>query len=777
MSFLHAGLLGLGALFTVPLIIHLLNRRRYKRVQWAAMDFLLKAYKQNRRRLRLESLLLLLLRCAIPVLLAFAVARPRLHSDLVPAASQGPHHVFVVDRSYSMGYRSAGGSRPFDRMKRLVTTLLDRIALRQDEKVSLVYLGVDVSTPVRGDLDVSRARRALARLDAPTDGRADLRAGIEAARELVRQETEPARIYVLSDFQEITLQSDAMRRQTASGGPEEAPVDPAGRKADPLQELRDLLQDLIDDQSAEVVLFPLAPRGATSNTQVVALHLDPENAVASVRSRVRVDLMRRAPGPRDTLVKLRLDGGNEQTRRVRLRPDEPAEAVFSIRFLQEGMHAITVEIDEDGLPVDDQRRLVTRVRDQIHVLLVEGRDTSQNDEILTNSYLYRYLLDPTQGEGEDELRTFRTRVVDEDRFQSDPSFFQNQDVIALFDVRAPRPDVAARLVRFVEQGGGLLIVPGPNSLPNQYNVQLFGVGGEGGPLPLRLLEVAGYKGQLGTGKGVQLPARYATPAVVAEKHPVLQDFRSRELRDFLELMPVYRWWGTSQIDAPEATTVVLGLAGAAEQDRPALIASRRFGQGESMLLTSNVSLRPDRWNRLETFDQVSFPLVHSIFHHLAREPKESLNRLVGEPLTTWVADRPSALYMNRPGDRGRVPLPLPRADVRSDRRSGWGTPPFEDTRHAGIYRLGIEFAEKTKSATEILFAVNPDPEEGVLRYVSADTLARELPGVQIREDLAVEVGTTIEAGSSELGRWFLLLALLAALAECVLASFVGGRRR
>ena len=49
-------------LFAVPLIIHLLNRQRYKRRRWAAMEYLLIAFKKQRRRLRVETLLLLLLR-------------------------------------------------------------------------------------------------------------------------------------------------------------------------------------------------------------------------------------------------------------------------------------------------------------------------------------------------------------------------------------------------------------------------------------------------------------------------------------------------------------------------------------------------------------------------------------------------------------------------------------------------------------------------------------------------------------------------------------------
>ena len=64
-----------GALVSSPIIIHLINRMRFKRVRWAAMEFLLKSQKRNRRRLIIEQLILLLLRCLLVLLAGFLVAR------------------------------------------------------------------------------------------------------------------------------------------------------------------------------------------------------------------------------------------------------------------------------------------------------------------------------------------------------------------------------------------------------------------------------------------------------------------------------------------------------------------------------------------------------------------------------------------------------------------------------------------------------------------------------------------------------------------------------
>src|SRR6266498_5680009 len=64
-----------GALVSSPIIIHLVNRMRFKRMRWAAMEFLLKAQKRSRRRLIIEQLILLLLRCLLVALAALLVAR------------------------------------------------------------------------------------------------------------------------------------------------------------------------------------------------------------------------------------------------------------------------------------------------------------------------------------------------------------------------------------------------------------------------------------------------------------------------------------------------------------------------------------------------------------------------------------------------------------------------------------------------------------------------------------------------------------------------------
>src|ERR1051325_8077272 len=109
--FLNNALLwGLG-LASIPLIIHLLFRRKFRRIDWAPMRYLKLTIQRNRRRIQIEQWLLLLLRIALPVLLFLFLARPVVHPTGLErwlGAGGRPTQVILVDDSLSMGYASGG---------------------------------------------------------------------------------------------------------------------------------------------------------------------------------------------------------------------------------------------------------------------------------------------------------------------------------------------------------------------------------------------------------------------------------------------------------------------------------------------------------------------------------------------------------------------------------------------------------------------------------------------------------------------------------------------
>src|SRR5436305_4702741 len=100
-QFLNPAYLAAGAaLISLPIIIHLINRMRFRRIRWAAMEFLLKSQKRNRRRLIIEQLILLALRCLLVLLVGFLVSC-FIGFSLAFMRKQSTLHVVVLDNTLS----------------------------------------------------------------------------------------------------------------------------------------------------------------------------------------------------------------------------------------------------------------------------------------------------------------------------------------------------------------------------------------------------------------------------------------------------------------------------------------------------------------------------------------------------------------------------------------------------------------------------------------------------------------------------------------------------
>src|SRR5437762_2856822 len=129
-----------GVLVSSPIIIHLINRMRFKRLRWAAMEFLLKSQKRNRRRLIIEQLLLLLLRCLLIPLAALLLAR-FIGFTFGGFEQTGNVHVVVLDDSLILQDTVHGG----DDAKEVGKLMLE---IGKHKNVKFVYL-VDCAHPRR----------------------------------------------------------------------------------------------------------------------------------------------------------------------------------------------------------------------------------------------------------------------------------------------------------------------------------------------------------------------------------------------------------------------------------------------------------------------------------------------------------------------------------------------------------------------------------------------------------------------------------------------------
>ncbi|MEM8910181.1 MAG: BatA domain-containing protein [Planctomycetota bacterium] len=192
MSLLNAAMAAAGLTFVVPLAIHLLFRSRFRSMPWGAMFLLRDVVRANRRRMQWHQWILLMLRCAIPILLAFAMARPLLSSIRSAAGDAPVSLVLAMDDSRSM---SALQRRT--RMLSATTALLE--SLSPNDEVLLVRASAPHSPASSLSPSMAKQRLAAMSLDSGPTG---LRSLMTRAVDACSNANFPHRkIVMVSDFQ------------------------------------------------------------------------------------------------------------------------------------------------------------------------------------------------------------------------------------------------------------------------------------------------------------------------------------------------------------------------------------------------------------------------------------------------------------------------------------------------------------------------------------------------------------------------------------------------
>jgi len=196
MAYLQPWMLWVLPAVLLPIVIHLLNRLRYKTVHWAAMLFLLKANRDATRRAKLRQYILLALRCLVLLFLIWAMARPLVGGWIGSAAGGAPEAiVMLLDRSASMEARGGEGQES----KRAHALAL----LTQAAKQSTGSHFVLIENVLRQPLEIAEASSlATMQICEPTDTAADIPAMFRAALDyLAKNKPGSAEVWVASDLQ------------------------------------------------------------------------------------------------------------------------------------------------------------------------------------------------------------------------------------------------------------------------------------------------------------------------------------------------------------------------------------------------------------------------------------------------------------------------------------------------------------------------------------------------------------------------------------------------
>ena len=712
MSFLNIFLLGGAAAFLAPLLIHLLNRTRFQSVDWGAMHLLESAIQVNSRRMQWESLLLLLIRCLIPILLAFCLARPVLTAiQLAGLSGSGRASVFLLDDSFSMDQGDpAGGLTPSERAQK---ELLAISGAGKSSVKSLALLSREYS-PIEGTtVDESRFARGLSEVR-PMAGRSDPVSSLEAAIDQLRDAT--------STNKQLVLASDFRA------------ADWSGIDAASLAALRERLEEA--NPPMQLTLLSLQPDSAGENISVRFEEPDDSRMIPGQAKRFSVTVKRFAAADdgesqRDLEVFFEVDGRAVASERLSLAPGASEQLSFACEFDTMGWHNLSASLkDIGGMPGDDRADLIVQVEDPVRVVRVPG-SRRRRDE---GDFL-RFALMPF---GEENTTENRFRMTDSVGGALHMKFREEPELVILEGTPELPAKATEALQEFVSEGGGLLIFAG-----DELDSRWYESWSEAGMLPAR------YENDLanrsaGQGKMKLLRETIQTPG--------LSIFNGSEAGDLFSLD--FKSWLPIVAEATDEKTAGNSFTTLRFEDGSPAVQVCRAGDG--MVVQCAFSLN-ENWSNLPQ-RPVFVPLIQQLAK-MACRGGVSPNLTAGTTVEVQHdADQEGKFVHQREG------LELP---FGSD---GLSTQVVATA--PGLYR---QSAEEQATVKPSQFAVQANPSESdptLLSSAELQELSEALGAALVKDSQEYERSASLKANGREIWRWLLIGLLVLLFAEILLGRLI-----
>jgi hypothetical protein len=761
MQFIHQPLTWGFFLVLAPLLIHLINMMRHRRVKWAAMDFLLQSYKKHRKWIWLKQLLLLLSRmAAVAVLVAMLAQWITRGQWLDLFGGTATHHYVLLDDSYSMSDRM-GGASAFENALDVVHRIGKQAAAQDTpQRFTLIRFSRAARNAPRGDeeADVPQVADYHARLVDPkfdvtleekrntfqvTEFAVGPLPALSLLRQLFDQTPDERRlVYVVSDFR-------------------------AGQWENPA-EAREVLRE-IQRSGAELHLVSCA-RTAHQNLGVIDVAPAKETRAAGVPLFVDVQVKNFAADPvRNVQLKVRTvfcDPEAEQAATPQqfagkaddlptvlideILPGQTATRRVQVFFPKPGRHVVTAALPDDPVAADNHRWCVIDFPEGEPVLIVDGSQEQR----------HAYFLESVFKPG-GRANTGIQPDINTPAFLRDAGrdALQKYRVIYLLDVSRLDELAVANLTAYVRGGGGLAFFVGPNVNLAFYNTALYQNGEGLFPLPLA------REDQLPP------PLEEEVPDIEVSDHPMFSVFLG-ERNPFIRLIRVDRYLRPPDDwkPAPDSSVQLAALL----RNKMPLAVERRLGEGRVMAILTTLSPDWNNWGNDPSF----VVAVLRMQSHLASAYRNAPTRLVGTPLTVQMEAEKYRrdLQFTVPGETPESRIVVERAAAKTEPTSPLMAATIGDTAVAGTGdtdRSGVYEAWPITTAGQPdvrRFAINVDANEGDLTVVDGQTLLARLHPVKGNFRYADEYVFDL-AGVSGSNRSLLLMMLLLGLllAEQVLA--------
>ncbi len=627
MSFLAPAFLGALTLLGIPILIHLIRRRRLHVVRWAAMEFLRHSQRKLRRRLRIEELILLALRLLIVLLAVLAFARPVLRAVGLSVLGQNAHvyAIVVVDNSFSMAQRVPNQNTAWERAVQQAKTILTHV-LRPGDAVSLL-LANDHPTALIGsptyDLRLAYARLNAAKLS--TRGTDYLETAKQIVALLKKSPLPNHEVYWISDDQ-----ADAWKSSQAESA-----------------------HGVWKQLGSKARLIWISVGAPASQRDNLAVHMEPlerELVTPHLAARISAKISNYGTRSYNSLpIVLRLDGQPAGMTKVNLAPHSSSLVTFTPYLPQAGIHVGNVELADpehaDNLPLDNVASFVLESRANLRVLVQEMQPQSATYALAALAPVGGgNIFQPTHIEGE-SLETEN---------------LSNYQAIIITGLTHLSGDEAHALADYVRAGGGLLLFPSEATQTDEVNAALK----EAGLLPAAL------------GKIVRFPyenAQTLNPGSIGNYAPLGFFKDTSNINLGLARFTAYRQLTPLDDSSnPGSIQVVLRFG----DGSPALV-QRQVGRGQVMLAASSADTS---WNDLPlTASYV--PLLYQLLLALSASAEVRHNLALDMPFQL-------PLPLSAANSQIRITRPDGTVDTRTPVLGTEGAElQYSNTQMAGVYRV------------------------------------------------------------------------------------------
>lgn len=643
LTFLNAAFLFAALAALLPLIIHLISRRRVATVDFSSLRFLKELERRKIRRVRLRQILLLVIRSLIILLAALALARPTLSGAFGGSARSHARTsvAIVLDDSASMS-RERDDGLLFDRAIAVVEELAS--LLDEGDQAFLVTAGDPVERPLgEGTFSPDVLLETVNELGARhtstdyTGAVRDALALLAGSRNLTRE------LYVIGDMQ----RSGWKATESAPAG---------GVAAESAEEAGDAEGAAAGPAAAErtrVYFMPLSAPGA--NVSVTSVETERRYGGTQGLFAITANVSGHGWRGGDVPIRLFLDGVQAGQAGVEIGPDDSGAARFSVTVDENAWHSGRVELPPDAMQADNARYFaIPRVR-RTDVLIVKN----ELDEEGEDAYFIERALDPTGESARFSCSVAAARALsgqDRGRFA----------VVVLADVERLDGDGTAWLRDHLSSGGGVLLVLGNRTDIRFWNREL-------------LPELIGTElvRPIQREDGVRL-------APAGPGHPLLEGllFGERLIDD----IHVRRAFELGPVDAEE----ILELPGVG----PALFFRETADGGEMACMTTGID---PAWNDLPRSGFI-VPLFHRVAERLARAGRSAASAVAGEELVVSLPREHSGrVEVEGPGEFAAtaeiISAGRPTAVVRDAATPGV----YSFTSDAGLIAMGVVNVDPSES--------------------------------------------------------------------------------